>query len=111
MVDTGHLAFPLLQRAGKILPQMRTLAFWSNLLSFLAIATGNSAYMRYRAGINCGAARAWLEENSPLGQYVWMEYHEFSVQFTLPFTVACTSSISLLAVNLSNVRFDNGDKK
>jgi len=41
MVYTGHLAFPLLWRAGKILPQMRTLAFWPTLLSFLAIATGN----------------------------------------------------------------------
>ncbi|WP_242724578.1 hypothetical protein [Microcoleus vaginatus] len=29
MVYTGHLAFPLLQVADKILPQMRTLAFWS----------------------------------------------------------------------------------
>ncbi|MEG4529654.1 hypothetical protein [Microcoleus sp. D2_18a_D3] len=27
MVYTGHLAFPLLRGAGKILPQMRTLAF------------------------------------------------------------------------------------
>jgi hypothetical protein len=67
--------------------------------------------MRYRAGINFGAARALLEENSLLWQYALREYHGFSVQFTLPLTVACTSSISLLAVNLSNVRFDNGDKK
>lgn len=89
MVYTGHLAFPLLRGAGKILPQMRTLAFWSTLLSFLAIATGNWAYMRYRAGINFGGARALLKENSPLGQYVLMEYHEFSVLFTLPLTVAC----------------------
>ncbi|MEG4405177.1 hypothetical protein [Microcoleus sp. MON2_D5] len=29
IVYTGHLAFPLLRGAGKILPQMRTLAFWS----------------------------------------------------------------------------------
>ncbi|WP_341739168.1 hypothetical protein [Microcoleus sp. CAWBG640] len=90
MVYTGHLAFPLLRGAGKILPQMRTLAFWSTILSFLAIATGNWAYMRYRAGINFGGARALLKENSPLGQYVLMEYHEFSVLFTLPLTVACT---------------------
>ena len=89
MVYTGHLAFPLLRGAGKILPQMRTLAFWSTLLSFLAIATGNWAYMRYRAGADFGGARAWLKENSPLGQYVLMEYHEFSVLFTLPLTVAC----------------------
>jgi hypothetical protein len=47
MVYTEHLAFPLLRTADKILPQMRTLAFWSTLLSFLAIATGNSAYIRY----------------------------------------------------------------
>lgn len=90
MVYTGHLAFPLLRGAGKILPQMRTLAFWSSILSFLAIATGNWAYMRYRAGMDFGGARAWLKENSPLGQYVLMEYHEFSVLFTLPLAIACT---------------------
>jgi hypothetical protein len=89
MVYTGHLAFPLMRGAGKILPQMRTLAFWSTFLSFLAIATGNWAYMRYRASAEFGGARAWLKENSPLGQYVLMEYHEFSVLFTLPLTVAC----------------------
>ncbi|MEG4283397.1 hypothetical protein QUB68_09735 [Microcoleus sp. A006_D1] len=89
MVYTGHLAFPLMRGAGKILPQMRTLAFWSTLLSFLAISTGNWAYMRYRASAEFGGARAWLKENSPLGQYVLMEYHEFSVLFTLPLTVAC----------------------
>jgi len=87
---TGHLAFPLLRGASKILPQMRTLTFWSTFLSFLAIATGNLAYMRYRAGINFGGARAWLKENSPLVQYVLMEYHEFTVLFTLPLGVACT---------------------
>jgi hypothetical protein len=90
MVYTGHLAFPLLRGAGKILPQMRTLAFWSSILSFLAIATGNLAYMRYRADIKFGGARAWLKENSPLGQYVLMEYHEFSVLFTLPLAIAAT---------------------
>ncbi len=89
MVYTGHLAFPLMRGAGKILPQMRTLAFWSTLLSFLAISTGNWAYMRYRASAEFGGARAWLKANSPLGQYVLMEYHEFSVLFTLPLTVAC----------------------
>jgi hypothetical protein len=41
IVYTRHLAFPLLQGVGKILPQMGTLAFWSTLLSFLALATGN----------------------------------------------------------------------
>jgi hypothetical protein len=90
IVYTGHLAFPLLRGASKILPQMRTLAFWSSFISFLAIATGNLAYMRYRADMQFGGARAWLKENSPLGQYVLMEYHEFSVLFTLPLCVACT---------------------
>jgi hypothetical protein len=89
-VYTGHLAFPLLRGSSKILPQMRTLAFWSSFLSFLGIATGNLAYMRYRAGMEFGGARAWLKENSPLGQYVLMEYHEFSVLFTLPLAVGCT---------------------
>jgi hypothetical protein len=89
-VYMGHLAFPLLRGVGKILPQMRTLTFWSTFISFLAIATGNLAYMRYRAGIEFDGARAWLKENSPLGQYVLMEYHEFSVLFTLPLGVACT---------------------
>lgn len=90
MVYAGHLAFPLLRGAGKILHQMRTLAFWSSILSFLAIATGNLAYMRYRADIKFGGARAWLKENSPLTQYVLMEYHEFSVLFTLPLAIAAT---------------------
>jgi hypothetical protein len=89
-VYTGHLAFPLLRGVSQILPQMRTLTFWSSLITFLGIATGNLAYMRYRAGMEFGGARAWLKENSPLGQYVLMEYHEFSVLFTLPLGVACT---------------------
>lgn len=89
-VYTGHLAFPLLRGASKILPQMRTLIFWSSVIAFLGIATGNLAYMRYRAGIEFGGARAWLKENSPLVQYVLMEYHEFSVLFTLPLGVACS---------------------
>lgn len=89
-VYTGHLAFPLLRGASKILPQMRTLTFWSSVIAFLGIATGNLAYMRYRAGMEFGGARAWLKENSPLVQYVLMEYHEFSVLFTLPLGVACS---------------------
>lgn len=89
-VYTGHLAFPLLRGVTKILPQMRTLTFWSTFIAFLGIATGNLAYMRYRAGIDLGGARAWLKENSPLAQYVLMEYHEFTVLFTLPLGVACT---------------------
>jgi len=87
---TGHLAFPLLRGSSKILPQMRTLAFWSSVITTLGIATGNLAYMRYRAGADYGGARAWLKENSPLVQYVFMEYHEFSVLFCLPLSVACT---------------------
>ena len=67
---------------------MRTLSFWSSVLSFLAISTGNLAYMRYRADAEFGGARAWLKTNSPLGQYVLMEYHEFSVLFTLPLAIA-----------------------
>jgi hypothetical protein len=90
MAYAGHLAFPLMRGAGKILPQIRTLSFWSTLLSGLAIATGNLAYMRYRASLDNGGARAWLKENSPLTQYVLMEYHEFTVLFTLPLGVACT---------------------
>jgi hypothetical protein len=89
MVYAGHLAFPLLRGSGKILAQIRTLSFWSSILSFLAIATGNLAYMRYRADMSFGGARAWLKENSPLGQYVLMEYHEFTVLFTLPLAIAC----------------------
>ncbi|MGK7878707.1 MAG: hypothetical protein AB4060_01185 [Crocosphaera sp.] len=84
----GHLAFPLLRRVGKILPQMRTLTFWSTALSFLSIATGNWVYMRYRAPAN--GARAWLRENTPLVHYLFMEYHEFTVLFTLPLGVAST---------------------
>ncbi len=86
----GHLAFPLLRGSAKILPQMRTLTFWSTVITALGIATGNLAYMRYRADIHFGGARAWLKENTPLVQYVIMEYHEFSVLFTLPLGVACT---------------------
>lgn len=89
MTYAGHMAFPLLRGSAKILPQMRVLSVWSAILSFLAISTGNLAYMRYRAGIDFGGARAWLKENSPLGQYVLMEYHEFSVLFTLPLSIAC----------------------
>jgi hypothetical protein len=85
----GHMAFPLLRGSAKVLPQMRTLTFWSSVVAFLAIATGNLGYMRYRADLTYGGARAWLKENSPLVQYVFMEYHEFSVLFTLPLGVAC----------------------
>ncbi len=84
----GHLAFPLLRGVPKILTQMRTLTFWSTCLSFLAIASGNWVYMRYRAPTH--GARAWLRENTPLVHYLFMEYHEFTVLFTLPLGVACT---------------------
>ena len=86
----GHLAFPLLRGSAKVLPHMRTLSFWATMSTALGIATGNLAYMRYRAGIDYGGARAWFKEHSPLVQYVFMEYHEFSVLFTLPLGVACT---------------------
>jgi hypothetical protein len=90
VVYAGHLAFPLLRGSSKVLPQMRTLTFWSTVVASLGIATGNLAYMRYRAEPAYGGARAWLKENTPLVQYVFMEYHEFSVLFTLPLGVACT---------------------
>jgi hypothetical protein len=86
----GHLAFPLLRGSAKVLPAMRTLSFWSSIITFLGIASGNFAYMRYRADLSYGGARAWLKENSPLTQYIFMEYHEFTVLFTLPLSVACT---------------------
>jgi hypothetical protein len=89
-VYAGHLAFPLLRGSSKILPQVRTLTFWVTSLAFLAIASGNWAYMRYRAGLEYGGARAWLKEHTPLAQYVLMEYHEFTVLFTLPIGAACT---------------------
>ena len=89
-VYAGHLAFPLLRGSSKILPQMRTLTFWSTLISFIAIATGNLAYMRYSVGIEFGGTKAWLKENSPLGQYVLMEYHQYSVLFALPLGVVST---------------------
>ncbi len=86
-VYAGHLAFPLLRGAARVLPQMRSLTFWSAIVTFLSIASGNLGYMRYRAGGDFGGARAWLKSNSPLTQYVFMEYHEFSVLFTLPLAV------------------------
>lgn len=86
----GHLAFPLLRGSAKVLPAMRTLSFWSSIITFLCIASGNFSYMRYRADASYGGARAWLKENSPLTQYIFMEYHEFTVLFTLPLSIACT---------------------
>jgi hypothetical protein len=83
----GHLAFPLLRGSAKVLPQIRPLLFWSAIVTFLSIASGNLGYMRYRAAGDFGGARAWLKDNSPLTQYVFMEYHEFSVLFTLPLAV------------------------
>lgn len=88
MAYAGHLAFPLLRGVPKVLPQMRTLTFWATVLAFLSILSGNWAYMRYRAPL--GGARAWLQANTPLVHYVFMEYHEFSVLFTLPLGAACT---------------------
>jgi hypothetical protein len=87
---TGHLAFPLLRGSSKVLPQMRTLTFWSTVITALGILTGNIAYTRYRANIDYGGARAWLKVNTPLVQYIFMEFHEFSCLFTLPLGVAST---------------------
>ena len=89
-VYAGHLAFPLLRGSSKVLPQMRTLMFWTTVLAFLSIVSGNWAYMRYRAGLEFGGASAWLKEHTPLGQYVVAEYHELSTLFTIPLGVACT---------------------
>lgn len=87
-VYTRHLAFPLLQGVSKILPQMRTLTFWSTIVTFLGIATGK-AYMHYGADFNLGGVR-WLKQNSPLAHYILMKFHELSILFTLPLGVACT---------------------
>lgn len=87
VVYAGHLAFPLLRGKPNILPQIRTLSFWSTTLAFLAIVSGTWVYTRYRA---LDGARAWLKENTPLVHYVYMEYHEFTVLFTIPIGAACT---------------------
>jgi hypothetical protein len=87
---TGHLAFPLIRGTKKILPQLRTLIFWSTVLSFLGIVSGNWAFMRYRASIEHGGASAWLKINSPLTHYTVAQYHELSTLFIIPFGVACT---------------------
>ncbi len=87
---TGHLAFPLIRGTKKILPQLRTLIFWSTLLSFFGIVSGNWAYMRYRAGIEHGGASAWLKVNSPLTHYTLAQYHELSTLFAIPLGIACT---------------------
>ena len=84
----GHLAFPLLRRKPGILPQVRTLSFWATLLALLAVISGIWIYARYRAPIE--GARAWLKENTPLVHYLYMEYHEFTVLFTVPLGTACT---------------------
>lgn len=90
IVYLGHLAFPLLRGSRKILPQIRTLAFWSTVLAFLGIATSNLAYMRFRADIDYGGAKAWLLENSLLVFYVFGQFHEYSSLFLLPIEVTCT---------------------
>ncbi len=89
-VYTGHLAFPLLRGANKILPQVRTLAFWTTFLAFSGIVSGNWVYMRYSASAESGGAKAWLKENSPLVPYVLSSYHRFSSLFLLPLGLACT---------------------
>ena len=89
-VYTGHLAFPLLRGSAKSLPQVRTLVFWATSIAFLAIATGNWAYMRFNADLEFGGGRAWLRENSPLVPSVVSNYHKFIGLFMLPIGVACT---------------------
>ncbi len=89
-VYTGHLAFPLLRGSAKSLPQVRTLAFWATLLAFIAIVSGNWAYMRFNADLEFGGGRAWLRENSPLVPSVISNYHKFSGLFMLPIGAACT---------------------
>jgi hypothetical protein len=87
---TGHLAFPLLRGSAKVMPQMRTLTLWSTVISALALLTGNIAYTRYRAAIEYGGARAWLKANTPLVQYIGMEFHEFTTLFILALGVGST---------------------
>lgn len=65
-VHTGHLAFPLLSRVSKIFPRIHILTFWSTVVAFLGIATGNLAYMHYIADFHFNSMRAWLKENSPI---------------------------------------------
>lgn len=84
----GHLAFPLLRGKPRVLPQIRTLSFWASALALLSIISGNWAYTRYRAPME--GARAWLKENTPLVHNLYMEYHEFTVLFTIPLGIACT---------------------
>jgi hypothetical protein len=88
IVYTGHLAFPLLRGVAKILPQVRTLSFWASCLSFLAIASGNWAYMRYCAVE--GGAMKWILKNTPLVHILFAQYHEFASLFILPFAVSST---------------------
>ncbi len=87
---TGHLAFPLLRGSAKILPRVRTLAFWATSIGFIAIVTGNLAYMRFNAALEFGGGRAWLKENSPLVPSVLSNYHKFSGLFIFPIGAACT---------------------
>jgi hypothetical protein len=89
-VYTGHLAFPLLRGSPKILPQVRILALWTTVIGFLAIVTGNWAYMRFSADLEFGGGRAWLKQNSPLVPSVLSNYHKFSGLFIIPIGVACT---------------------
>ncbi len=65
-VYIGHLVFPLLQGVSKMLPQIHTLTFWSTIVTFLGIATGNLAYMHYIADFHLSGVQAWLKENSPI---------------------------------------------
>lgn len=87
-VYAGHLSFPLLRGVPKILPQMRTLAFWATFLTFVANISGNLAYMRYNAPTD--GRKIWLLQHTPLVHYLFMEYHAFTVLFAIPLGGACT---------------------
>ncbi|MCZ8192604.1 MAG: hypothetical protein O9326_23535 [Microcystis sp. LE19-338.1B] len=81
IVYAGHLAFPLLRGSSKLLRQMRTLTFWSTVLAFLAISTGNLAYMRYRAGLEFGGARAWLKNRHSAHLHIFLYVFTFPKMF------------------------------
>jgi hypothetical protein len=49
-----------------MLPQIHTLTFWSTIVTFLGIPTGNLAYMHYIADFHLSGVQAWLKENSPI---------------------------------------------
>jgi hypothetical protein len=88
-VYVGHLSFPLLRGSAKILPQVRILTFWATAIGFLAIVSGNWAYMRFSVDLEFGGGRAWLKQHSPLVPSVLSNYHKFIALFIIPLGVAC----------------------